>query len=100
VEGGKEVIMDNEQLIITTVSSQYQRVLSISRHCEEHSDVAIHAKSVMALKDGSPRPDRSGLAMTNFRHFPFDTIVKAGPQACPPFQNRNHFFQSNTGSKS
>ena len=37
--------------------------------------MAIHTKSVMALKDGSPRPDRSGLAMTNFRHFPFDITV-------------------------
>gem|GEM_PF-2299004 len=42
---------------------------SIHRHCEEQSDVAIHrAESVMADKDGSPRPDRSRLAMTGACH--------------------------------
>jgi hypothetical protein len=29
--------------------------------------VAIHAESAKAVKDGSPRPDRSGLAMTSSR---------------------------------
>jgi hypothetical protein len=46
------------------MSYQYQTVLDIPRHCEEHSDVAIHAESLKAVQDGSPRPDRSGLAMT------------------------------------
>ena len=57
------------------LSIQHQTVLYIPRHCEEHSDVAIHAESVKAVKEGSPRRDRSGLAMTNRRHFSFDTLL-------------------------
>jgi len=45
------------------------------RHCEPQSGAAIHAESAEAVKDGSPRPDKSGLTMTwkresviEFRH--------------------------------
>jgi len=36
------------------LSSRYQKALRTPRHCEEHSDVAIHAESVKAVKDVSP----------------------------------------------
>ena len=57
------------------VSSQFQSVLYFPRHCEEHSDAAIHAEAAKSTKDGSPRPDRSGLAMTNLRHFSSDMTL-------------------------
>lgn len=43
--------------------------IMMSIHGKEHSDVAIHTESVKAVKDRSPRPDRSDLAMTNICHF-------------------------------
>jgi len=44
-------------------------------HGKEHSDAAIPTcrEAAKSTKDGSPRPDKSGLAMTNIRQFFLDT---------------------------
>jgi len=46
--------------------------LPLSLHGKEQSDAAIHAKSTLAVEDGSPRPGKPGLAMTRLHHFYFD----------------------------
>lgn len=77
-----------DKLMPRLVSSQYQTVWRIPRHCEEHRDAAIHANPAKSTKDGSPRTDRSGLAMTNIRHFLLDTLPE---QRCVELGNGVEF---------